>query len=253
MFRNFMPVLAWVLCAGSAFGGAVGLNDYSAWVSATQSGFNIVDFSTVSTPGGYNYSTSSAGFTISGINFLGFDTNSPAYAQTVLNPTVLSVFDFGSGNILRGPGYVNGSFQQKIQITLPAGYTSIGLNLGGLLDTAAQALVLGITLTDFSGNTITLTGTTSVTTPGTKTLTFFGATADTDIKYVNVFIIGPAPAYSQIMLDNFHYGVAQSQSGGGGDPEPGGETPEIATNLMIGFGLLLLYRTRRRQLPLAGC
>lgn len=253
MFRKFVPVLAWALCAGSAFGGAVGLNDYSAWVSATQSGFNIIDFSTitVSAPG-YQVLNTSAGITVNSIQFVG--VSGAGYELTLINGDLLAGYNFGTGNVLAGPIYPGGTIVQKITITLPAGYTSIGLDLAGLLDPNILSMILGFTLKDGAGNTITYdSGPSTVTTATNRNWTFLGATADTDIRTVEISISGTRTVNSRFVLDNFRYGVAQSQSGGGGDPEPGGETPEIGTNLMIGFGLLLLYRTRRHQLPLIGC
>ena len=251
MFRKYLPVLAWILCLGSAFGGAVGLNDYSAWVSATQSGFNVIDLSsvTVNAPG-YMLLNTSAGLTINSVQFVG--VSGSGYELTLINGGILAAYNFGSGNVLAGPIYPGGSITQKIVITLPAGYTSIGLDLAGLLDPSVLSMVLGITLKDAGGNTIAYdSGPSTVTTSTSRQLTFLGATAGTDIRTVEIFVSGTRTVDSRFVLDNFRYGVAQSQSGGG-DPPPNGEVPEIATNLMIGAGLLFLYRTRRHCIPL-GC
>jgi hypothetical protein len=184
------------------------------------------------------------------VQFIG--VSGAGYELTLINGGLLAAYNFGSGNVLAGPIYPGGSIVQKIKIVLPAGYTSIGIDLAGLLDPNVLSMVLGMTLLDAGGNTIAYTsGPGSVTTATDRNWTFLGATADTDIRTVEIQITGTRTLNSRFVIDNFRYGVAQSQSGGG-DPPPSGDVPEVATSLTIGTGLLLLYRTRRRLIPLGG-
>lgn len=134
--------------------------------------------------------------------------------------TTGSFWDFGTHKA----AYINTNSAPTptIHIVLPASVTAFGLYL-------------------FSGNpngltfTIgTLSNTFSVATNPTPTPAFFGATSDTPFNTIDITLAG-APGGAYELIDNFRFGTSQV------DP-----TPEAATFLLIGSGLIGIMALRKR-------
>jgi hypothetical protein len=78
---------------------------------------------------------------------------------------------------------------------------------------------------------------------------FWGVTSDTPIFSVDLTLPGSAfNGGSFAFLDNFRYGAAQGGSSGGGPAD----TPEAATLILIGSGLVGLSWLKKRSKPDSG-
>jgi len=134
--------------------------------------------------------------------------------------TTGSFMDFGTHKA----AYINTNSAPTptIRILLPSSVTAFGLYL-------------------FSGNPngLTFTVTTlsrqfTIATNPTPNPAFFGATSDTPFSMIDVTLAG-APAGTYELLDNFRFGTSQID-----------QTPEAATFLLIGSGLVGLMALRKR-------
>jgi hypothetical protein len=109
-----------------------------------------------------------------------------------------------------------------IRILLPSSVTAFGFYLF-----SANPNALTFTIA-------TLSNTFTVATHPTPTPAFFGATSDTPFNMIDVTLAG-APGGAYELLDNFRFGTTQV------DP-----TPEAATFLLIGSGLVGMMAFRKR-------
>jgi hypothetical protein len=119
----------------------------------------------------------------------------------------------------------------SIRILLPTPVTAFGLNLF-----SANPNGMGFTISLLS-TPFTL-ATTNGSPNGTSTSTFFGVTSDTPFSIIDVALLG-APGGTYELVDNVRFGTAQL---------PADPTPEAATFLLIGSGLIGLMVLRKRML-----
>jgi hypothetical protein len=207
--------------------------DRATWESVTSGRFDI-DFESLGlAQGAYSGTayTNASGLTIGGVNFVGVDGGG-GYVLYAVNPSTGDVQDFGSATVLKGPYYRPGAYYQA---TMPAGVTSLGLDLMSIFPAGAtfQILLDGIDLGVI------------ISTQSRPDRTFFGVQTDLAFSQVRIVLSSGTVFTTQPLIDNFAYGTVLSSGGGGGG---GDETVEIATLLYVGTGVVLLaWGKRRRQ------
>jgi len=88
-----------------------------------------------------------------------------------------------------------------------------------------------------------------ITSQARPTRNFFGVTTDTPISQVRITLNSGFTNNTYGLFDNFGYGAAETSGGGGTgtDPGPTEETPEVATTVLLGAGLLMMRWLKRRQ------
>ncbi len=150
----------------------------------------------------------------------------------VVNPSASQTwYHFGSGNSLSANGS-DGLVPVSITATLPANVTAVALNM---MVTGNAGLPVVLTFSDG----------TQVTVPTSSgQASFYGATFASPITWVAEASSGTPPVGTYVMMDNFSYGTAnQTQQ----DPPPD-DTPELATLLLIGTGLVAMASFRKRMI-----
>lgn len=215
-------LLAFALSISPARASVIGFYSDKASFDAAAQSLQTVTFSTLGT---YN---TDAGLTLGGVVFVGFD--GAGYLMSVDDPKALPGDPHNYGfNVLRGRNDAPGS--SYIQTTLPSDTTAIGMNMMSFW--SGKDVIITLFYGD-SSNSGPLTINTSAAAPAA----YWGVT--TTIPITSFQLAGTNSG--QPMLANLEYGTAAS------DPA---ETPEVATFLMIGSGLVCL-RTLRKRLPLIG-
>jgi hypothetical protein len=219
----------------ASFASATVLQTYDSrpsWEAATTGRIDI-DFESLSLPGGYAVYGTSAGLTTGGVTFVGvLDWNS--FYLVALNPPSGVPEDMGSGKVLVAADYRATSY---LNIILPAAATSFGIDLktaypaGIGFRIRLEGVEIGSAITTSTGPT------------------FFGITSDTPFSQIAIRLDGATANNTVGVFDNFAYGAAGTSGGGGtgSDPGPTEETPEAATMLMLGSGLLMMRWVKRRQ------
>jgi hypothetical protein len=213
MFRRafvyLFAVCAVVLPATSAV-----LTTYTdnATFTAALSSQTLIDFDTLST----GEDSTAAGLTIGGINFVGMN-NGGYYLATQNN-------GWNSGTFVYLP-YFFGPLSYTA-VTVPSGTTAVGFDLGSQSGTDSF--------------TVTILGATAVVNTATfPAHTFFGVTSDTAFTTFQI----QSNIAKTVLMDNFIFGTATT--GTVTDPPPS-DTPEAATLIMIGSGLLIMRFGGRR-------
>ncbi len=200
----------------------VGFVDLATWEAATTGRVDI-DFASLGlgVDGFTDYSTS-GGLTTGGATFIGNTGSAPAYWLYANNPALGGGIDYESGTLLK----LEWSPTAYLAINLPASTFSFGVDL---MSAFPEAGSFHLQVDSESLSTVT-----TQTRPGR---TFYGVTTDTQITQIRIYfdsgVNGAVGLY-----DNFAYGAA------GGGPPP--ETPEVATLLSVGSGLIALRWMRRR-------
>lgn len=235
---HFTSVALLLIVFGSPLPGAT--LDYASqsdWLGAT-SGLTTIDFEGVIAGEWQSFSTAD-GLTVGDVQFLGVKPATTGYDLWVVNPTAGSESDWGSGAYLKGPLFWSGDPNQAIKAVLPDGVTAFGVELMTMDSDPMEFVVALSTGEQFTG----------IATAARPNRTFFGVTTDIPIAEVSFMLASGINTVSRPAIDNFVYGVAGG--GGAGDPINPEETPEAATFLLVGTGLVLLYRARRRKPMLA--
>ena len=201
-------------------------NDLASFDAAT-SGDLTADFEAM-TPGYYNTPTGVSAYP--NVDFIGYNSVPAPYLQ-VLDTTGSPYYDFGTGNALMQdmtrPN--SNSPLPYIQVNFTTPVTAFGANLftNSPRGTSFAVTVLGTQYT--------------VATSTTAPPTFWGITSDTPISSVDFTLLGTSPTGGTwAFLDNFTYGTASPDQT---------ETPEGATMLLIGSGLLGLAILGKKMRP----
>jgi len=209
-------------------------NSLSAW-QAAESTVQTVTFTGL--PASMTFYPT--GLTLGDVEFIGYSGQS---ALGEMDTT--SWFPgFGLGNaafmLISGPS-------SDIHIVLPAAVTAFGLNLL----TSNGGLPYTLNFSDAQSN---LLGTYTVATSGAPPVAFFGITSDTPVATIDLSLQGAGASGTYAFLDNLSYGTASQQTTQGSDPgsDQGTDTPEAATFLLLGSGLIGLGVIRRRSIGLA--
>ncbi len=191
--------------------------------------------------------TYSAGYTASGINFTSYNyydsSVTPTSNTTINNPPAGDPINFGTGAYIRGslPQYSQLG-QAYIQVTMPA-MTAFGFDLMTYLPgpTVQYGAQVDIWFSDASGNYYYRVDTNQ----RGVTPAFFGVISPDGVGSVRIAAVGATTA-----LDNFTFGSAnltQPPAGGGGaGGGEGGETPEVASIILMVTGLAFLALGKKR-------
>ncbi len=185
--------------------------DLASWTAAS-SGIQLLNFEN-------GCLTSCLGVSFAGLGGGGAGT------LGIQDTTGISWMNFGTGKA----AYINTNTASTpiIHIVLPTSVTSFGFNLF-----TANPNALAFTIN-------TLSSTFNVATNPTPTAAFFGATSDTPFNRIDVKLLG-APVGTYEFIDNFQFGTALVTA------PPVDPTPEAATFLLIGSGLIGLMGLRKR-------
>ena len=229
-FRYFLPVLGLlgVLSAVPASGAAIQYTDITSWNNAT-SGVVAVPFTGIAPAGGIvNYNTST-GLVINGVQFLGYLTPASFQLSVVDSQYVAPYWNFGSPNV-QSPVYdraQSATYLPFIRVVLPAGTTAFSTTLGTV---SPNALAYSVQLSD---------GTTFIVpTANRPTPSFIGVNSSSAISYADFTVLGTT-------YNGGTYGLLQSFKVGTSVDPPPADTPEVATMIMIGVGLLFLRSDKK--------
>jgi EamA domain-containing membrane protein RarD len=217
--------LVLALVAAPSFGATVTYSDNTSWTAATSNQTSI-SFSGLAPTGSFTDYGTSTGLVSSGVTFLGY-LSPTAYMLAVVDSMFASpYYNFGSGGSLRGPVNDRAStsaFLPYIQVNLPASVTGFAVDL---MTISPNALPFTITLAD--GETFT------VNTGNRPNTAFFGLTTTSAIAYIDFALpTSSINGGTYALLKDFQYSTSSSQSQG-----TPGQTPEAATLIMIGTGLV---------------
>ena len=204
----------------------------------------------VSFNGAYNadeWELSAAGYTASGVNFTGYsfyDSVTPNAKTFIDDWPAANTRSFGTGAYIRGSEPQWSTYAPAyIQVTMPA-MTAFGFNLMTYLPgpTVQYGAQVDIWFSDASGNYYYRVDTNQ----RGVTPAFFGVISPDGVGSVRIAAVGATTA-----LDNFTFGSAnliQPPAGGGGGAGAGegGETPEVASIIMMVTGLAFLGFGKKR-------
>jgi hypothetical protein len=217
--RSYSFVTALLIgCCVTASGSVVVYTDRNQWLTAT---------STVSTITFEGQTASGSGeLTISGVDFQGFDNG----AETQHDLQVSSGNYWGSGDFLKGPA--GSSLGQHIIVTLPGGVFAVGSDVMQFDPNGPTSFAETVTAKLSIDSTIYSAQTNS----GFTSRAFFGfVSTDTQITSITFFPANDPGAH--LGLDNFSTGGQAAVS----------QTPEAATMILCGGGLLLIGLVRRHR------
>jgi hypothetical protein len=148
------------------------------------------------------------------------------------NPPVGDAEDFLSGARLRGPG--NNGISYLLAVFPPL-VNAFGIDLASGAPAAASFRI------ELDGIDVGLI----IPTQPRPNRTFFGVLTDTPFSQVKIYVTtGTAATHG--LFDNISFVIGATQ-GGGEEEGPTGETPEVATFLSLGSGLLLFGLRRRKR------
>jgi hypothetical protein len=222
MIRRYTCVTALLIsgCVHASASVAV-YTDRNLWMMATAN-VTTTDFNGLTAP--FSYDSQGGTLIIDSVSFQGLDFPSSSPDLGVINPS--SPFNWGSGVVLEGPA--GNGIGQHIIATLPVGVFAVGSDI--MLYDGTSSFGETATVRLSTGPTIYNAQTTS----GFASRAFIGFVSDTQISSITFFPSSdPGP---HLILDNF--------STGGQATSP---TPETATLILCGIGLLLMRRLWRKS------
>ena len=189
------------------------------------SGIQTIDFEGLAPANGAtNYNTAS-GLTVGGVEFIGIASG--ANWLEVVDTNFSPWYNFGSNDALAINLYqaYSGAPVQYFHIILSTPVTAFGVDLATI---SPNALTFSISVGG---------GTYSAPTFARPTLGFFGFTSDTPFTTIDISVPNTTPSGgTYALLDNFSFGTAQTAPA---------DTPEIATFVLIGSGLVVLGGRRK--------
>jgi hypothetical protein len=236
MLRNLKTFLllalaALVWTATPAYSSISTFSNLADWQAAA-SGVQVIDFSGLNSPGPITDYSTGVGLTVSNIQFIGLTASGAASLQ-VLDTSQFSWDNYGSGDaLMQSMNRAGSDPSPHIHVVFLTPVTAFGTDL---FTATPHALSFAISLfgTQYAAPTL-----------DQPNRAFWGVTSDTPISYVD-FTIPDATwnGNTVAFLDNFRFGTAQ------GTEEPPADTPEAATLLLIGSGLVGLASLRKRIKP----
>ena len=201
----------------------------ASWQAATGS-FQVVNFEGIAPAG--NYTQYTTPLTLNGVTFIGYTSGGADWLK-VLDTTVSPYYNFGTGGaaLIQMDRPSNGSPLPYIHVTLPTAVTSFAADL---FSSSSNGMTFSVTTNQTGGSNVY-----TAPTYGPPTLGFFGVTSDTPFTSVDLWLLGTTyNGGSQAFIDNVRFGSASVQQA---------DTPEAATFLLIGSGLIGLAFWRRRR------
>lgn len=229
-----LVALAWNVTP--AFSTVTTYNNLAAWQAAT-SGDTTDNFESLTpgTPITY-YNTATGVSNDPNVDFIGYSSSGSPYLEAIDTTYAgwSAFYNFGTGvaiaELMDRPN--SGSPLPYIHVVFSSPVTAFGTNL---FTGSPNALSFAITVL---GTQYT------VATNPLPTPAFWGVTSDTPISFADFTLNGTAfNGGSQAFLDNFTYGTATVQTDA---------TPEAATLLLIGSGLIGLAWLRKRTAASVG-
>jgi hypothetical protein len=185
---------------------------------------NAVTFNEMSAGPYNNYE----GVQISGIQFVGNAFSPSNYDVSIINAGASS----WDGQYLRGPGYFNSN--SRIRVYLPSNIRFFGSQVMTVSTDSATSNDVQIALSGIAG-TWQLTTIASF-----NSTAFIGFQVDSAVEYID-FI--PTSGHN-LVLDNFRFAASASQP-----LDPPTETPDPATFVLTGTGVILIVTTIRKRRP----
>jgi hypothetical protein len=236
-FTHFLlTVPALLIMTGAVFAGPIIYNTNSDFTAQLAASPTVIDFTVA---GGEFNDFTSAGYQTSGVKFLGYQSYTSADSNFNTYISTGGGYDFGTGAVLRTQDPQWSPFGQPyFQITLPGEITAVGFNIMTYLPTGTTKKYgydVNIWITDAFGTYLETASTVNKTDPPT----FFGIVNPTAILSIKVEGITGIT-----IVDNFTFGLG-IQVPPTSEPAPG-ETPEVATIIMIVSGLAFLRLGKRR-------
>ena len=225
-FRYSLPVLGLALAfaARSANGADIQYTDATSWTAAV-TGVTAIPFSGIAPAGGSVTYNTSSGLVVNGVTFLGYFSPTAFQLSVVDSQFSTPYWNFGSPNV-QSPGYdraQTATFLPYIHVVLPAATTAFSTTLSTV---SPNALVYQVTLSDGSQF--------FVQTGNRPTPTFIGITSSSAITYADFMVMGTA-------YNGGTYGLMQNFQ----TATTANNTPEAATMLLIGAGLLFVRSLRK--------
>jgi hypothetical protein len=243
MLRNFralillaLAALAWNVTPAYS----TSLTTYTSlanWQAATTADL-LADFEGLTPPGtstSYNSATGVSNY--SNVEFIGYSSGGSSDIQ-VIDTTISPFFNFGTGDALvqtmDRPN--SGSPLPYIHVQFLTPVTAFG---GNLFTASSNGMNFSVTINGASN--IPLATPYTVGTNAPPNPVFWGVTSDTPIWSIDLSLQGSVfNGSSYAFLDNVEYGMAQGSSS---------DTPEAATLILIGSGLIGLALFRKRIKP----
>jgi hypothetical protein len=233
--KILLPLTLAIIAAGAlplARATPITYSERGAWQSQVISP-TIVDFETVGDGSYWLNDTTAAGYGSNGATFVAYKFLTPGlteYYTQVVNNTYGQARDFGTGAVLDtvnpqwspiSPAYIAVQFPSS---------TAFGFDVMTFLPSTGQyAKDVDIWLSDGAGTYYYRINTNA----RTATPAFFGVVSPTPFTSVKIQAVN-----AETILDNFSFGSAVA--GAPPPPPEGGETPEMATAILIISGLLFL-------------
>jgi hypothetical protein len=200
----------------------------ATWQGAA-SGILAINFEGLAPTNGLATYTGATGVTSSGVQFIGYTSGGSSLVY-VVDTNWSSFYNFGTGGALMQDTDrpLATSPLPYIHIVLPANITAFGMDLFTVSPTQLAY-------------TITVAGTPyTVPTNALPNVAFWGVTSDTPISTIDLKLQSAVfNGTSHALLDNFKFGTAQAI-------DPPSETPEAATFLLIGSGLIGFVALKKR-------
>jgi hypothetical protein len=237
MLRNLKTLIiltfaALVWTVSPAYSTITTYNSLAGWQAAS-SGVQTVDFEGLTPALTSTFYTSPTGVTVNNVEFIGIASSGSSSIQ-VIDTNLSSFYNFCTNDaLMRDMDRPNaGSPLPYIHVAFLLPVTAFGVDL---FSASPDALDFTITLLATSFNAPTNSR------PNTA---FFGATSDTPFSSVDFVLQGTTfNSSSHAFLDNFRFGDAQTVV------DPPADSPEAATLLLIGTGLVGMVYLRKRARP----
>jgi hypothetical protein len=207
--------------------------DLASFDAAT-SGDLTADFEAM-TPGYYDSPTGVSYYP--NVDFIGYNSVPAPYLQ-VIDTTGSPYYDFGTGNALEqqmNRPTVGSPPLPYIQVVFSTPVTAFGANLF-----TANSPGMNFAITLYGASNTQLGTPLTAATNSLPTPAFWGVTSDTLIYSADFTVQGTTAQEGTLaFMDNFTYGTAQDET----------QTPEAATMLLIGSGLLGLVILGKKMRP----
>lgn len=228
LYLSLLPAL--LLTALPVHAALVTYTDAASFTAAS-TGLTTIGFEGVAPANSYAAFNDSLGYKIDGLQFLGVSSAVPSYALRIVDSGSGSPYwNFGSGATLESPSYdrsASATFLPYIHVNLPASVTAFSAEL---MTVSPNALTYQVAVQGTSF---------SVPTAVRPNRTFFGLTSDAPISFIDFTVAGTTYNGGTFgLIDNVQFGSELPP------------TPEGATFLLIGSGLVVLRIFRKRLLRL---